>query len=191
MQTSTRRNATQFRFHPEHGLTLVETLIAVVIGIIVLVGAFMVAGQVLASNRLANTETDLATLESGVKQLYSGQGSYNGLTDTVAQNAGVFPASMVGTGTPLDPWQGPVTLESGDQLSTSDSGDFIIRMTRVSESACVKLATFQSGSWVEFSINGTTLYAPGDPIASGSSPTTQAASDCTPGDVNSLLWVVG
>jgi len=175
----------------QRGLTLVETLIAVVIGIIILAGAFMVAGQVLTDNRLSNTETDIASLESGVKQLYSGQGSYNGLTNSVARNAGVFPESMIGTGTPVDAWQGAVTLESGASLSADFGGDFAIQFAHVSESACIKLATFQYGSWVEFSINGTALYAPGNPIAAGSSPTTLASADCSAGDANTLLWVVG
>jgi len=175
----------------ERGLTLVETLIAVVIGIIILVGAFMVAGQVLTNNRLANTETDIASLESGVKQLYSGQGSYNGLTNSIAQNAGIFPESMIGTGTPVDAWQGTVTLESGTSVSAGFGGDFAIQFADVSQSACIKLATFQYGSWAQFSINGTALYAPGNPIAPGSSPTTLASTDCSAGDANTLLWVVG
>ncbi len=173
------------------GLTLVETLIAVVIGIIILVGAFMVAGQVLATNRLSNTETDIASLESGVKQLYSGQGSYNGLTNQVAQNAGIFPESMIGTGTPVDAWQGAVTLEPGSSVSADFGGDFAIQFAEVSQSACIKLATFQYGSWAQFSINGTALYAPGNPVAPGSSPTTLASANCSTGDVNTLLWVVG
>ncbi len=175
----------------QSGLTLVETLIAVVIGIIILAGAFIVAGQVLTNNRLSNTETDIASLESGIKQLYSGQGSYNGLVNSIAQNAGIFPESMIGTGTPVDAWQGAVTLEPGTSISAAFGGDFAIQFAAVSQSACIKLATFQYGSWPEFSINGTALYAPGNPIAAGSSPTTLAASDCTAGDSNTLLWVVG
>ncbi len=182
-ETGTRRT--------QEGLTLVETLIAVVIGIIILVGAFIVAGQVLSNNRLSNAETDIASIEGGVKQLYAGQGNYNGLTNQVAVNAGVFPVDMVGTGTPVDSWQGAVTLEPGTDVSANYGGDFAIQMANVSQSACIKLATYQYGSWVAFSINGTSLYSPGSPVAVGSSPTPLASGDCTPGSTNTLLWIVG
>lgn len=160
------------------GLTLVETLIAVVIGIIIIAGAFVVFGQVTSGTKLSGAEQDLVTAQLNIRQLYQGQPNYTGLSISTALAAKVFPNDMVNGTQVNDAWDGPVTI-----AAASNPTQFTIQFTQVPQDICVKFASFEAGQWEAFTINGTGIDQTG-----GSNPVTEASGACTTGNTNTLLW---
>jgi hypothetical protein len=67
--------------------------------------------QVLTSNKVSQTVSDITQMQSNVNALYAGQSSYASLTTAVAITASAIPTDMnPASGTPTDVWGGPVTL---------------------------------------------------------------------------------
>jgi len=166
----------------QRGLTLVETLVAVVVGLIILAGAFVVFGMITSSNKLSNAEQDLTTTQLNIKQLYQGQPNYTGLSNAVAFAANVFPQDMATSAiNVIDQWNGAVTL-----AADANPTEFDITFAGVPQDACIKFASFEFGQWVSLTINGTNI-----PQTQGTSPVTVAATACVAGPNNAVVWVSG
>lgn len=92
--------------------------------------------QVLGSNKISQTVSDITQMQSNVSSLYAGQSSYASLTTAVAITASAVPTDMnPGSGTPTDVWGGPVTLgpDANPQWFDISLGD-------VPQSDCTKIA---------------------------------------------------
>jgi type II secretory pathway pseudopilin PulG len=85
-----------------------------VLGIIaaLVVAAFIVYPKVQASQRAQAESNNIATIQAGVKALYTSASSFTGLTNTVAVQAKIFPDNMLsGSGssaTPINAFKGNV-----------------------------------------------------------------------------------
>lgn len=75
---------------------------------------FIVYPKVQASQRAQAESNNIATIQAGVKALYTSASSFTGLTNTVAVQAQIFPDNMLsGYGTaakPINAFKGNVTL---------------------------------------------------------------------------------
>lgn len=68
------------------------------------VAAFIVYPKVQASQRAQAESNNIATIQAGVKALYTSASSFTGLTNTVAVQAKIFPDNMLsGSGTAAKP----------------------------------------------------------------------------------------
>lgn len=155
------------------GVMLALIALAVTLGL-------MLTGQSSAAIAASN----LSSVVSTVEETYAGQPSFNGLTNSVATAAGVFPQSMVsGSGSTAsvhDKWGGAVTI----QADSSNSSEFDLNYAQVPQKACIKLATTlgSSAKLRSLSINGTSQTLP--PTVSN------ATTDCTSTTANTLAWTV-
>lgn len=95
------------------GFSLLELLLVLGIVAALVVAAFIVYPKVQASQRAQAESNNIATIQAGVKALYTSASSFTGLTNTVAVQAKIFPDNMLsGTGNtakPINAFKGNVT----------------------------------------------------------------------------------
>jgi len=162
----------------QEGLTMIETLIALVIGLLVIGVVFIIFNQVQGSQNVSTAKQNIGTLRSGVDGLFQNQKDYTNLTDTVAINAKIPPSSMVTTGGALkDVWGGAVTLQA--DTVNGNSAQFDIVYNGLPQSACMKLGQFSRGSWAAATINGTAVTG----------TVSDASSNCASGSGNTITYV--
>ena len=159
--------------HSQAGWAIAETMIAIVIGLIVLAGVFGLVNNTLQGNKLQGAQQNLTAIRLGVQQIFSGQPDYVGLNNTVASNAGVFPSIMVKSGGIKHGWNGDVTLA----VDPSTSTQFTITMSNLPKEAAMKMAIYGAGSWTQVDLNGTTIPQDGGGVVAASGAVVDGASN--------------
>lgn len=146
----------------EKGVTLLEVLAVVIIGILIVVGAFTLYGSAQDKQRENDVMTSLLTLQTNVRDLFYGVNDYGTAAElnSVIIASGGAPSTFVqGTASagdrelvsPFDTTQ-PVTI-------TGEGSEFEIAISGVPESSCVSLAT-RRGSFLRVEIDGTEITSP-------------------------------
>lgn len=131
-------------------MTLLETLGALLISLIVMGGSAYMISKGIDNDKISKAEQNLSTFRLDIKQLYSGEPDFSGLTTDIAVANKIVPNSMLkSTGEVRNVWNGAVTVATGTTPTT-----FTITHNNIPEYACVKLATFQAGSWESVKVNG-------------------------------------
>ncbi|EKN3682209.1 TPA: prepilin-type N-terminal cleavage/methylation domain-containing protein [Yersinia enterocolitica] len=96
------------------GFSLLELLLVLGIIAALVVAAFIVYPKVQASQRAQAESNNIATIQAGVKALYTSASSFTGLTNIVAVQAKIFPDNILsGSGSaakPVNVFKGDVTL---------------------------------------------------------------------------------
>lgn len=163
------------------GLTLTETVLAIAVGAVVLVGGVMMYMGAVGNNQLNDANTQLQATVSGVRQLYAGQSTYASLTNAVAIAGRIFPAAMVDGGSVRNPWKGDVTV-------TGAASSFTVQFARVPQDSCAKLISMNTsgmgGAVQGITVNGSTVALPIDPAAA------TAACNATEEPHNTIAWTV-
>ena len=134
------------------GFSLLELLLVLGIIAALVVAAFIVYPKVQASQRAQAESNNIATIQAGVKALYTSASSFTGLTNTVAVQAKIFPDNMLsGTGNtakPINAFKGAVTLAAAATgPSTAAGSSFTIRYENVPAAECVKIITAAAGNF--------------------------------------------
>ncbi|SIN93629.1 type 4 pilus major pilin [Halodesulfovibrio marinisediminis] len=155
------------------GWAMADMLGATLFSLIMLAGVGLLFSNLYENNNLADTEQALSTLRMEIKQLYTSSPDYAGLTTASAKTSGIIPKKMEKSNGIRNVWNGAVTVEAGVNPNT-----FVIGLAEVPQGACTKLATYQSGSWVEVKVNGSTLNQ--------NSIVSEAAAQCT--NTNTLTF---
>ncbi|EIC2930321.1 prepilin-type N-terminal cleavage/methylation domain-containing protein, partial [Salmonella enterica] len=124
------------------GFSLLELLLVLGIIAALVVAAFIVYPKVQASQRAQAESNNIATIQAGVKALYTSASSFTGLTNTVAVQAKIFPDNMLsGTGNaakPINTFKGNVTLAAAATGPSSAAGSsFTITYDNVPAAECV------------------------------------------------------
>ena len=147
----------------EKGVTLLEVLAVVIIGILIVVGAFTLYGSGQDKQKRENdVMTSLLTLQTNVRDSFYGVNDYGTAAElnSVIIASGGAPSTFVqGTASagdrelvsPFDTTQ-PVTI-------TGEGSEFEIAISGVPESSCVSLAT-RRGSFLRVEIDGTEITSP-------------------------------
>ena len=109
------------------GFSLLELLLVLGIIAALVVAAFIVYPKVQASQRAQAESNNIATIQAGVKALYSSASSFTGLTNLVAVQANIFPDNMlINSGTfarPINAFKGNVTLAADKTGPSGADGD--------------------------------------------------------------------
>lgn len=153
----------------QEGWAIMETMIAIVIGLMMVAGASVLIRGAFSNWKLNTAEQNITLLRNGVQQLYSGQPDYTGLSNTIGKNADLFASTMLKGGNVKNTWNGDVTIGADSANSTL----FTITSASVPKEACIKLSTF--GSWSSVKVGSTTV-----------TNVSTASNAC--GDVNSLTF---
>jgi len=135
------------------GWAMMETLIALIIGLVVLAGAFILVQQSFSGNNVSQTREELMTISTNIKRLFTQQSNYAGLDSEIAAKARVVPESMIqdqDSGDIRNVWGG--TVEFGTDNSALE---YTITYNDVPQEACIELATYDRGEWVNISAEGT------------------------------------
>lgn len=168
------------------GITLIETLLAVAVGAVILIGSAVLYIVAVGGNQLDQAAQQLQSTASGIRQLYAGQPSYAGLTTNVAISARVFPPGMAdtGSGTVVNPWKGAVTVNASATPTTFD-----ITFQRVPQDACAKLVSMNTtgfgGSVERITVNGTAF----SPSVAAITPD-QAVAACGAAAEATIIWTL-
>jgi len=153
---------------------VIGSLWSILIGVLLIGGVVTVGYKALQTNKTSNALSDIAQLSADIESLYSGQGVYSSLSNTVAVSAGIVPSDMNIGGTITDQWSGAVTLGPNTIPSMFD-----ITLGSVPAAACVTLATTVKGVAVVLPGNG----QQGLPIDAG-----LAAAGCAPGGTVTFIF---
>ncbi|MCK3083668.1 type 4 pilus major pilin [Escherichia coli] len=134
------------------GFSLLELLLVLGIIAALVVAAFIVYPKVQASQRAQAESNNIATIQAGVKALYTSASSFTGLTNTVAVQAKIFPDNMLnGSGssaTPINAFKGNVVVESADTGPSAATGSsFTITYSNVPAAECTKIITAAAGNF--------------------------------------------
>ncbi len=134
------------------GFSLLELLLVLGIIAALVVAAFIVYPKVQASQRAQAESNNIATIQAGVKALYTSASSFTGLTNTVAVQAKIFPDNMLsGSGssaTPINAFKGDVVVESANTgPSAAQGSSFTITYKNVPAAECTKIITAAAGNF--------------------------------------------
>lgn len=138
------------------GFSMVELLMvfAVILGAAVLV---FVAYPKVKDNQAAATEnTNLSTLQAGIKSLYSGKSNFAGVTPTVLLNAQVVPNTMINGANIVNTWGQTVTIASAS-LGGVPNNAYSISYSAVPQGPCVKLVSAAGLNFDTVSVNSTAI----------------------------------
>lgn len=170
------------------GFSLLELLLVLGIIAALVVAAFIVYPKVQASQRAQAESNNIATIQAGVKALYTSASSFTGLTNTVAVQAKIFPDNMLsGTGNtakPINAFKGNVTLAAAATGPSSAAGSsFTITYSNVPAAECVKIATAAAGNFYIATVGTKVVKAAG-----GMLDVAATASACSNATSNTLVF---
>ena len=132
-------------------MTLLETLGALIVGLLVVGGSVYGLNAAFGKNNIASTEQDLVLLRMNTQQFFFGT-NYNNLTNDAAIKAGLVPKSLIKGDSLKNFWGGDVTLSSN-----AANGTFTIQLGNIPQEACIQLVRFQPESWDSVSVNGSVI----------------------------------
>lgn len=164
------------------GFSLLELLLVLGIIAALVVAAFIVYPKVQASQRAQAESNNIATIQAGVKALYTSASSFTGLTNTVAVQAKIFPDNMLsGAGTAvtaINSFKGSVTLAAANTgPSFAVGSSFTITYSDVPAAECTKIVTATAGNFYVAAVN-TKIVKPAGGILDVAA-TTAACSNVT------------
>lgn len=169
------------------GFSLLELLLVLGIIAALVVAAFIVYPKVQASQRAQAESNNIATIQAGVKALYTSASSFTGLTNSVAVQAKIFPDNMLsGSGnaaTPINAFKGNVTLAAAATGPSSVAGSsFTITYANVPAAECTKIMTATAGNFYMAAVGGKTVKPAG-----GTVDVAATAGACSDANSNTLV----
>ncbi|EEZ6550363.1 type IV pilus major subunit protein BfpA [Escherichia coli] len=170
------------------GFSLLELLLVLGIIAALVVAAFIVYPKVQASQRAQAESNNIATIQAGVKALYTSASSFTGLTNTVAVQAKIFPDNMLsGTGNaakPINAFKGNVTLAAAATGPSSATGSsFTITYDNVPAAECVKITTAAAGNFYTAKVGSKIVKA-----SDGTLDVAATAAACNNATSNTLVF---
>ena len=157
------RHNKRFR-NKQAGLTLIELMIAMGIGIALVAVVIGVAASVRADNKASQLQTQILQISSQAQSLSNGT-STTGITTAALINSGKIPASWIqagesGTSTIRSPYGFPIEIAGG---SGADSNEIVISTTHVPNSACTTVSTNTRATFKRIEVGSATLNSQSNP----------------------------
>jgi type II secretory pathway pseudopilin PulG len=174
------------------GATLFEILLVLLAIAGIIAAATLVFSQTGSRQKMNDAQTQLNTLISGTRQYFAGFGTYAGLNNDVAINAGIVPRSMIpnpGNSVLRNPWSGEVKIESTQVTSPDDA--FAITFRGLPNDICRNLLTINTsatpGTIALIKVNNQEVFTQQNP-----SQLTAVTIDraCTSSNNNDITWVL-
>ncbi|WP_299999582.1 type 4 pilus major pilin [uncultured Cedecea sp.] len=172
------------------GFSLLELLLVLGIIAALVVAAFIVYPKVQASQRAQAESNNIATIQAGVKALYTSASSFTGLSNTVAVQAKIFPDNMLsGSGSaaqPVNAFKGNVILTAvATGPSKAPGSSFNITYSNVPAAECTKIITAAAGNFYEVGVGTAANVKVAGDVLDVSKTTTQCAAG---GNSNTLIF---
>lgn len=167
------------------GLSLIEA--AAVLGLLMLVvaGAMLLYQNASTNSRIAESASQLATIQQNVRSTYAGAAGFTGLQNSTIANT--LPAKMnAGGGALRHAFNGTVSVLPTNTGGGADSG-FYVAFTGVPAEACQKLATMDMGrAIVGLVIGGATASTTTPPPFTPAN----AQNGCGTSGTTTMAWTV-
>lgn len=145
----------------QRGLNLIELLLVMAIVTAIAIGAFIIYPRVQASRAATTESTSLTFAVAQVQGIYT-QGNYQTLSNEVAINADVFPASMVDGDNVTNQWGGAVTIQGalgdGTPNTTGQARYISITHEQVPTAVCKKLVPATASNFGTVRIDGNVVF---------------------------------
>ncbi|EAA5501528.1 type 4 pilus major pilin [Salmonella enterica subsp. enterica serovar Agona] len=170
------------------GFSLLELLLVLGIIAALVVAAFIVYPKVQASQRAQAESNNIATIQAGVKALYTSASSFTGLNNSVAVQAKIFPDNMLsGSGSaakPINAFKGNVVVASADTGPSAATGSsFTITYENVPAAECTKIITAAAGNFYIAQVGDATVKEAG-----GTLNVAATAAACSDANSNKLVF---
>lgn len=170
------------------GFSLLELLLVLGIIAALVVAAFIVYPKVQASQRAQAESNNIATIQAGVKALYTSASSFTGLNNSVAVQAKIFPDNMLsGSGSaakPINAFKGNVVVASANTGPSAATGSsFTITYENVPAAECTKIITAAAGNFYIAQVGGATVKEAG-----GTLNVAATAAACSDANSNKLVF---
>ena len=135
----------------ESGMTLIETLIVITVGLVIVALALTVYGSVRDKNNVRNETENLSLIYNQTMDLFSGD-TLDGFDEEKAIEMGIIPQKMkVINSTVRNSWGGAVEIEGDDKQS------LVLTTARVpAGNVCIELVRNQAKvGWTHYEVAGT------------------------------------
>lgn len=162
----------------QHGLTLIEVLVALAIFALVVGGAIALFGSASNSQTTTQLTSDLNAIRSSTKALYFGQGGYGTTSlNEVLINSKKIPTTMSITGT------APARVINhglnGTLAVTGANSSFTVTTTAMPTAVCIGLATMNG--WDSVKVGSAAARTP--PVSPA-----QASTDCSAAATQDIVF---
>lgn len=135
------------------GVTLLETILVLSLIAIIMVGGLNLYKNASDATKANDSQREITALATNVRALYSSQSSFNGVTNTVINNAGARPNGMSSSAAANigNTFGGTVTIAAaGDGgalngVTVQTDQAFSMILTEIPKSACYKIETTEMG----------------------------------------------
>lgn len=114
---------------------ILGTLFGKVVALLSLAAVVAILYMVFGSNKIQNTITDVTQLQAKSQAHYAGQSTFTTLTNTVAINGKLAPASMISGTALVNQFGGTVTIN----VNAGSASQFDITETALPADACAKV----------------------------------------------------
>jgi prepilin-type N-terminal cleavage/methylation domain-containing protein len=152
----------------QKGVTLIEVLAVVIIGVLIIVGAFTLYGNAQSKQNENATMTGIMAIQANVRDLFYGQGYDDVDNDTMVNASGIPSSFQVDESTTpftiTHPLGGDVSVSTGDT-----SSEFGITVGGVPQATCITMAGRNSG-FLEVTVNGNAVENSGEAAGSCTDP---------------------
>ena len=144
----------------EKGRSMVEML-----GVLAIIGVLSAGGlagysKAMFKHKLNTTIDQITMIVTNIRTLYGTQGNYGGLSNAMAAQAGIVPASMytgnasavaASAGGLTNPFKGGVVITTADAVNGGGASEtantaFVITYSGLPSEACVQIATSDFGT---------------------------------------------
>lgn len=163
----------------KRGITLMETVLALVIGLAVIGGALVYFGQSQDTKQAGEIKEELTAINGIVHQLYVGTTSYQGLSSQTLTNSGLLPSKYVNGDNIVTPNRQTIQVFATTPNGNGYTG-YIVVIFNVSKSVCANLVTTEWANIINYQINGSN-------IGSGPGSANQTKL-CNDGPNNNMGW---
>lgn len=144
----------------QKGLTLIELLIALVIGATILFGVFYVAQVVSQKSKVSDAVQSMNTIVADTSSLYQSVGNYSGVSASALINNGKIPASMV-SGTTIQNQFGGTITPTAVPFNGGINNAVQYSYTNVPKDSCSSMVQALSGTFDRIVVGGTTVLDKG------------------------------
>lgn len=134
----------------ENGFTLIEALVAMIVGIVVLAGAAAGIGKLFRSSEISTEASNIVQIATNLKNVAGSGGAFGELTNELATKYKVFPENMAhGPKGALNSWNGEVNV------GIAPDKQIFIDYNGVPAEGCQQLVMklWPAGSWLRIQIN--------------------------------------
>lgn len=182
-----------FKLNKNKGFSMVELLMVFVVILFASVVVFLTWPKLSANSTAQKENTQLSTLQAGIKSTFQGNQGYAGLTPAVLLNSNIVPNTMINDqGTPataddkiVNSWGKEVAIAPAPLSGVANSA-YAITYEAVPQAVCVKLATGTGLSFITVTVNATQVKSP----TQNSVNIAAAATACAAGaDENKIIFV--